>query len=297
MRRIWAIVLALLLGIAPFSAAYADDAKGHWKDICLVLFNDQDYYKNTTTNSKEDTAIKALLYASQLCIDLFDNNNNNWNWQDFKKLSAQFKTIGLPSKLSDIMLKSSSNNHRAYTHQGWSFDYQKYDDGRNPDWSSVRWPKRKKLLLNTAEAIFDFNGAPRFLNRFLGTNQKCDAFCRLLYCVHILGDYKECKSRKQYEQSKKEMMPLAALRGDSILSELNACLPILFPKQNTSALKKELKLIESEARSLINLSNDCSTDEAAKQYAELATKTRDVLSEHLPRLLKNEAFFSKIFYS
>ncbi len=46
MRRIWAIVLALVLCIAPFSAAYAHDAKGHWKDICLVLFNDKDYYQN-----------------------------------------------------------------------------------------------------------------------------------------------------------------------------------------------------------------------------------------------------------
>lgn len=292
MRRILAIVLALVLCIAPFSAAYAHtNAPEHWNDISLVLFNQDDYKK--IVQGKDE--LHALLYASQLCIDQFEKNNFA-HLDSLKDLSKKLNISGLPANISEIALFPLHNDHRAYTHQGWNFDYQKYDDGRNPDWSSVRWPKRKKLLLNTAEAVFDFNGAPRFLDRFLGVNQKCDAFCRLLYCVHILGDYMECKSRKQYEKSKKEMMPLAALRGDSILSELNACLPILFPKQNTSALKKELKMIQSEARSLINLSNDCSTDEAAKQYAELATKTRNVLSEHLPRLLKNEAFFSKVFY-
>lgn len=292
-RRVWIIALALLLCIAQLSAAYAHtNAAEHWSDIRAVLFGNSNY----KGAGKAKDALDALLYASQLCIDQFESGGKS-HLDRLKKLGKQFNIAGLPTDISEIALFPLHNNHRAYTHQGWNFNYQKYDDKRNSDWSSVRWPKRKKLLLNTAEAIFNFNGVPRFLDRFLDADQKCDAFCRLLYCVHMLGDHIECTSRRQYEKSKKELMPLATMSSDSILSELNACLPILFPKQNVSALKKELNLIQSEILSLLNQSDDCSTDEAIKQYKALAEKTLNVLSEHLPRLLENEEFFSKIFHS
>ena len=60
----------------------------------------------------------------------------------------------------------------------------------------------------------------------------------------ILGDQIEYNN-VTYAEGKHEVMPLAATRGDCIISELISCLPLLFPTQDYSELENELATINS----------------------------------------------------
>lgn len=186
------------------------------------------------------------------------------------------------------------HSHRAYTHLGWEYNYSSFNDERNPDWSSRRWPLRQNLLRSTVEHVFNFNGAPQWLDPIVGYSGQCESFTKLLYYIHILGDHISYK-HSTYKNNH-EVMPLAATRDASIISELISCLPVLFPKQNYVPLQKELETIGINVVSLLNRPEALGTEDGFAPYHENAAKVLDALESYLPELLKNEDYFKKAFY-
>lgn len=289
-RRFLTILLLIFMSVSCIPNAYAhNSAAEHWQDMSIALFGDAYFIQGKSAEVRN--AVWALRYASQLCIDQFGADGGKAQLARLNEL----KITDMPKKLSEIALYPEHNDHRAYTHLGWNYDYADFDGERNKEWSTKTWSRRKELLLDTAEHIFDFNGMPHWADRFLGTNDKCDTFCKLLYYIHILGDQIEYNN-VTYAEGKHEVMPLAATRGDCIISELISCLPILFPTQDYSELENELATINSNVTSLLNRPDELKEESGFASYHEQAEKVLEVLKKHLPGLLKNEEFFSNVFY-
>jgi len=290
MKRIVASLLIAFLLVAVIPQAYAhDSAAEHWQDMSLALFGDTNFI--TGKPEKVRNAVWALRYASQLCIDQFGADGGKAQLQRLKDVGIK----GAPELISDIALYPLHNDHRTYTHLGWEYDYSSFNDDRNPAWSTGTWPSRQALLRSTVEQVFNFNGMPQWLDGIAGYNEQCESFTKLLYYIHILGDQIEYNS-KTYAEGKHEVMPLAATREKSIISELIACLPILFPEQNYSQLQKELETINTNVVSLLNKPEALGTEEGFAHYHENAEKVLEVLKKYLPGLLKEEEFFKNVFY-
>ena len=104
-------------------------------------------------------------------------------------------------------------------------------NGENPDWTQ-RWQQRKKLLTDVAEQIFDFDGRWSVFDVFgYPCTTECDAFCRLLYYVHLLGDHAAFTTYSynrviKGQQGKDQVMPLACLlyTSSSDRFDLGSCL-------------------------------------------------------------------------
>ena len=216
-RRLTALLLCLVLCLLPTPRAGAHDEAGeHWKEIRYVLFGQE----RTPSSLDKDQRQKLndLLYATQLCIDQFGGSCASY-------LSSLHNNHyrHLPKSISEIDLYATANDHRLYTHRGWNESYEDMSNGENPDWTQ-RWQQRKKLLTDVAEQIFDFDGRWSVFD-VLGypCTTECDAFCRLLYYVHLLGDHAAFTTYSynrviKGQQGKNQVMPLASTRGDCVVA-------------------------------------------------------------------------------
>lgn len=201
--------------------------------------------------------------------------------------------------IEQIDLFARGTNHRCYTHRGWDYSYQ--DDAENGDWVEKRWPKRKDILRETAEAVFNFNGLPRLLDGFVGYNERCEGFCKLVYYVHLLGDHIEFTTytfnrAAGSELGHEQVIPLGASRGNSLISEIIEVFPVLFPEQDYSELERSLTAANLKVCSILNKPDNLKTDEGFQQYHEAAVEILEILHDYLPKLLRNEVFFNNVFY-
>lgn len=201
--------------------------------------------------------------------------------------------------IEQIDLFARGTNHRCYTHRGWDYSYQ--DDAENGDWVEKRWPKRKDILRETAEAVFNFNRLPRLLDGFVGYNERCEGFCKLVYYVHLLGDHIEFTTytfnrAAGSELGHEQVIPLGASRGNSLISEIIEVFPVLFPEQDYSELERSLTAANLKVCSILNKPDDLKTDEGFQQYHEAAVEILEILHDYLPKLLRNEVFFNNVFY-
>ena len=289
MKRCLALLLALsVFAYANVALAY-DDGALHWRDIGLVLFNNENFMAGKP--EKVRNAIWAIRYASQISIDQFGSSSHK---AQLKKLH-EIGVPGIPDDITDIALYPEHNDHRIYTHLGWKSNYSKCDTGRNKDWSTVRWPERKALLTDSVEYVFNFNGLPGFIDPYVGVHDKCDAFAQLIYYTHILGD-QIAYNCSTYEAGKHEVLPLGGTRGTSIISELLSLLPRLFPEQDYSLLENELTKINSNVVRLLNNPSTLRTEAGFEEYHKCALDVRTALSNYIPDMLREENFFKKVFY-
>ena len=286
---------ALLLCLAPAPQAGAHDGDKHGKDICYVLFG-----KNWNASSLSDSQsekLDALLCATQLCIDQFNGNGDGTN--DLNELRANYRRM--PSSIEDINLNAGGNTHRRYTHRGWDESYADVCDEKNPDWTK-HWQRRKKLLTDVAEQIFDFDGRWKLLDKILPypCTAECKAFCKLLYYIHLTSDYTAFDLSK-YEaamndmQGKGQILKLATTQGKSVISELQEVSVELFGEERASELVRDLEEINIEVVKLLNDPDAMRTEEGVKQYTDYAQDVLDTLADHIPNLLKEKDFFSKVF--
>ena len=294
-RRLTALLLCLVLCLLPTPRAGAHDEAGeHWKEIRYVLFGQERTLSVLDKDQKQK--LNALLYATQLCIDQFGASGAS-----YLSFLQQNHYRHLPESIQEFDLDATANDHRLYTHRGWDESYADMPNGRNPDWTQ-RWQRRKKLLTNVAEQIFDFDGRWSGFDVFgYPCTAECDAFCRLLYYVHLLGDHAAFTTYSynrviQGKQGKDQIMPLATTRGDCVISELQKAATELFGGTATSELNRELEEIKGEVIGLLNSPEAMKTQEDLEKYKGFVQEILDVLAKYIPGLFKDMDFFSKVFY-
>ena len=153
----------------------------------------------------------------------------------------------------------TANTHRKYTHLGWNYKYQ------NPD--EEFWPKRKQLLIDTVYWVL-FNRdtilAEIPIRWDYKSDEQCEAFCAVVYYIHILGDH---------------------IEGDT-----SQKLEYIEPLQYTDAFRPGLES-EEEYKTWGSLD----TNEKCKINQEYANEVLDALSMYVPGLLMKEPFFASRF--
>lgn len=218
--------------------------------------------------------IEAIESASYLAIDQFNGNGQ----KDLDFLQA-YGVKDLPT-LSEINYSASGKNHRDATHRGWNFDYA----GPTKD----RWLKRKQILLNTVDAIFDFQG----------NEKQKESFCALIYYTHILGDLTDDKNYKI--QNGRIMDPGGRTDKVDVIDELLAHFSTLFANQKhtnkylflTSAMMRYNTKLALIVRSKGGINSDYKF-RLRQTYIEGLMK---LLTMYIPEMLKDEQFFSDVFY-
>lgn len=296
MRRLTALLLCLALCLLPAPQAGAHSGDKHGEDIYYVLFGKD--WKSISLDEEQTNKRYALLCATQLCIDQFNNNS-----EEYLNSLREMGYIRLPESVKEINLSATPQNHRSFTHKGWDYNYSSDPPSlSNPHWDA-RWQQRKKLLTDVAEQIFDFDGRWELLDKILPypCTVECEAFCKLLYYIHLTSDHTafETSSYNRVvlgQQGKDQVMPLAATRGDSVISELQEVIVELFGKEEASDIVRDLDTINSEIVKLLNDPDAMRTEEGVKQYTDYAQDVLDTLAKYIPNLLKEKDFFSKVFY-
>lgn len=277
MKRIFALILTLMICATCSIPAYADGNGGHWADMRLVLFGT----KNFIGSGEVQKNRQILEQAVSLCVDQYQGFGAS-----YLTLLKKRGVPDLPNEISEIDLYAVSTNHREYTHCGWSATYK--SNSENPDWAEKRWPLRQKILRSSVEYVFEFNGLRDKI-------EQREAFCVLLYCIHILGDHK-VYTKNSYKSHKGKIIPLAGVDGEmTIISDLLKCFSELFAGQDYSELQRKLDAQNIKIRNLIYNEKRLETDEGFTQYNEYANKILETLGIHVPNLLQNTQFFIKAF--
>lgn len=292
------ILLSFILACAalcafPFTVYAHPTAAEHDKELMSVLF-EEGYSKYQSTDIKN--AVNALEKASQLTVDQFGGKSEEsfiqlrqygslsflWSFEDDVDYSVD---------VDDEKTKINANTHRKYTHQGW--DIEKHGIGTKN--ASKFWNKRRKILLNTANTVFDFGP----FSTSLAYDPKCDSFCAIVYYVHILGDYDEADNYKKLGL----LIPLAGHDGtdkNDIICELKNSIEVLFADQKSTqeytSLMKDLDSIQKKAGKLVRSVGGVNTDQEFNDYHQYADETLEALQKYVPKLLKNEKFFREVFY-
>lgn len=326
-KRIVAIALVIALTLSCIDSVYAHSSAGeHWQDLRFVLFGDKHYRGKT----RELDGYRIILErASSLCIDQFGGSSSSYLEQ------LRLKGVkNLPTTIAEFDLDATAQNHRIFTHLGWTtartdnvtgktwprLQSSIYPgDERNCDWPRI-WAERQEILRTSVEHVFDFEN-----------DRQREAFCGLLYYVHILGDHIEFK-HGTYEKGQGQVILISGGHGQpTFITELLDVLAILFEDQRFSyhymLMVRELQTEEILLNSLLNQNylpslymdqvNAADTDEMddaqvlallnepekmntpelfKASYTAHAKRILEILSRHVPYLLKEEKFFREVFY-
>jgi len=261
--------LILNIFITP-SSAY--ERKQHDEVMMTILFRKFDYAR--TDGSVQDE-LGALTSACYLAIDQF----NSYGQKDLDVLEG-YGVKNLPKGVSEIGYSASGRNHRDFTHRGWDFSY-------TGDMKTI-WPARQDVLRNTVSKVFGLDVEDKQL----------EAFCELLYYIHIIGDHQDDES---YKISNGRKIDVGG-RHDSqdIIHKLLDAFKILFKDQLHShkyiGLTTNLQQIDSKLDKLINSEGGINTEEKFQEHQALVDDLIEILSLYVPEMLKKEAFFNKVFY-
>ncbi len=262
---------AVLILESISTPSFAFERKDHDKYMISVLFKN---FLEVDNKPEIKDEIEALECASYLCVDQFNGNGQ----KDLDYLNA-YGVRELPA-LSEIDFNASGTTHRSYTHRGWNFVYGGL--------ANERWNVRKQLLMNTAGAIFDFQGNER----------QQESFCALIYYIHILGDYEDDTSWKVSNGLK---MAAGGRRDkEDVIDELLIHLKILFDDQQHTHkylhLTMGLEKYNSKLAKIERSEGGINTDEEFELRQEYVKGLRNLLTLYLPEMLKEEEFFNKAFY-
>ena len=265
------LCVALIISMVPIkSEAY--ERKDHDDLMLKILFRKYEY---TCNDSSVQDEISVITSACYLTIDQFNSYG-----QKYLDELATYGVKNIPSQVSEIGFSASGRNHRSFTHRGWNFSYS----GE----MKSKWPIRQDILRNTVSTVFDFNG----------NDKQQEAFCELLYYIHILGDHEDDAS---YQISNGLKIDVGGRHDkEDIIHKLLDLLPILFADQTNThkyrALTTNLRSINSKLDKLVNSVGGINTDEKFAERQELVGDLIEILSLYLPEMLKKESFFNEVFY-
>ena len=162
-KRIVSFILTIVLLFSLSSTVFACDENQTNIYVTQILFGD------SALSKANDPNVKMLLSALYLCSEQYDNQG-----QDEIDYLKAGKVSGIPS-LSGLNIKE--NYLMECSHNSWEYKFSAYKKNQ---------AKRKKVLLNTVNKVFDFG----FINNLFGSKRgKCNSFAALLYYSHILADY------------------------------------------------------------------------------------------------------------
>lgn len=251
-------------------AAY--ERKDHDDLMLKILFWKHEY---ACSDSSVQDELSVLTSACYLTIDQFNSYGQNY----LDELTT-YGVKNIPTQVSEIGFSASGRNHRSFTHRGWDFAYS----GE----MKTKWPLRQDILRNTVGAVFDFNG----------NEQQKEAFCELLYYIHILGDHEDDAS---YQISNGLKIDIGGRHDkEDIIHKLLDLLPVLFADQTHThkyrALTTNLRSINSKLDKLVNSVGGINNDEKFAERQVLVGKVIEILSLYLPKMLKKEPFFNEVFY-
>ena len=265
----------------------------HDRDLKCVLYGRTDIkLKNEDTKK----CFQFIADAAAICIDQFSSNDEE---QKKIKVYEELKAgVGLPYSFDSINLNKdnvgnpvniTADTHRAFTHRGWYFSYPTKQE-------RDFWSLRQKVLIVTVNKLLFCK--PNIINDLFANyekpdNKKCEAFCCLIYCVHILGDHVAGDTPKKI--SPLVLEPIARYSDQyGIIYDLKEALKTLITDHNNSynGLITELDIIGEKANSIIRQDGgQITSDENAKINMQLAQDVLDVLADKLPGLLNIEEFF------
>ena len=194
----------------------------------------------------------------------------------------------------------TARTHRHYTHRGWDF----------PEYPLKElWEQRKKILTATVnKEIFGYSPgilaklsfAEGILYKETACNDECEAFCKLVYYVHILGDYEAAKT---YSAEFQQLIPLVRHedpRNPALIDELISIVPILFKNQPQTyrLFIEELDKVKQRAEEIVFVQGGIRTQEQFEEYKKCAIDLLAILKDKdgTPRLLKNTDYFNSAFY-
>ena len=287
-KRTIAVVLILTVLVCHLSVdCLAGDAKDHRKDLLQVLFGRSFSEKQFTDDQKN--LFTAIFYASYLALDQTKDNGE----EKLLFLRQNTLVLGLPDQISEFSVPGGSG-HRIFTHRGWDHDYSEDQDlPKSVDANDIqnRWLIRKSILLSTINKVFPFGPLS---NRFLGFDEKCQAFSALVYYVHILGDQIQSSD---IDESQKNFDVV----NYNVAKGISSCLKTLFEDQKLSwsyiSLQFELSALEDSINELNNYysPDGVNWDMFYKEYNSYAQEILDLLIAYVPTLLRNESFFTDVF--
>ena len=265
------LCVALIISMIPIKGA-AYERKDHDDLMLKILFWKHEYACNDSSVKDELSVITSACY---LTIDQFNRYGQNY----LDEL-AEYGVKNIPTQVNEIGFSASGRNHRSFTHRGWDFAYS----GE----MKTKWPLRQDILRNTVGAVFDFNG----------NEQQKEAFCELLYYIHILGDHEDDAS---YQISNGLKIDIGGRHDkEDIIHKVLDLLPVLFADQTHThkyrALTTNLRSINSKLDKLVNSVGGINNDEKFAERQVLVGKVIEILSLYLPKMLKKEPFFNEVFY-
>ena len=296
MKRTLAILLSIAILCCGLPALAHGSQGDHDKDLKLALFGNADY----VLRGEKRAAFKAIADAAALCIDQFSANESMQSKKgEFEDLSDR---VHLSMSFADIDLNKNiagenitPKTHRQYSHQGWS-------SAKYPN--KEFWDVRKKILLEAAQQNLFDDSIPflpwvsDIISSLTGPNEQCDAFCALVYYVHILGDHLEGDRPDKLEA----LEPLAqyeSLSSPGIIPELQEYLQVLFADQKMTrtfmSLMQDLDTLGRKAEKVYYSPGGINTEEKCATNMKNAEELLKLLGAYVPELLKNEDFFTQIF--
>lgn len=296
-RKVLSVALALLLLISIPFTAYAGGSSYHNKVLARMLFSSG--HCQSSNQSKSALYIEMLQNAVYLTVDQSGNKTgdqdklNHLRNNGVKKIATDITTLN-----PDVAFM-----HRSYTHRGWDWVY--IDDKSN-------WEARKTILLNTAETIFNFD---KHYNS-TDANKKRNAFCKILYYQHILGDIiyddkdtlqiNTTSNNSDAEFQEKERGLIIAFAyahpgstNKDMFWELSDAFETLFSNQKNgfkySGFTTKFNSLAREARALSALTGGVNTKERIQQRLAYEEQLLELLESYLPLLLDDEKFFRQAF--
>lgn len=296
------VLLICLIAILWSTPALAHlNQNEHYRDIEKVLFGEEvlTRQQRISTMLLDDPANDALIsleHATAIALDQYKGL-----YQDLLDRLNEYGVPYLPpdaitTKDQDergINFQSSPSLHRSFTHRGWTFAYQ-------PVSSKANWPVRQDIMIQTAKRVFD----PALLD-----DTRCDAFCAVLYYIHVLGDLLPDSKEKDEGITIQLIQRGASTRNPAensdIFLEFERYLGILFrDQQGSESYRRMMDKLRDLRKEVVKVSGDFSSfpnkndPEAMKVYHEYADRLyKEVLIKYVHHLLSLEPFFQKVFYT
>jgi hypothetical protein len=279
------IKISLLLFVIFLLPLFASEENVHNGQLLQVLFG-----RPYTINEIEERNIKPLENALYWCLDEFNGTSykNGIALQRLKDLK-RFGVKNVPA--FEKIDFTAGSEHQRYTHRGWDWiDYPENIRGYN---FKEIWRLRKQLLFSTVDKVFNFKRDETI---------KCESLSAILYYVHILGDHIGDSKRTYMDRIPLSPRPDYRFNrsgensnNPTVYTELLYHLPRLFREQTNSVNYRMLSLYLDHNK---NREFPTGTTISDQEYAELQSfskETLDKLIEYIPRLLRNENFFMRVF--
>lgn len=322
-KRICALLLALflLLPCVQTTFVFADTASGkrsfpkndHDGPFEEIVFRNEKF-SDTVASAKIKKSVENIEYAAYLCIDLSHGKSTH----DKEKLETlkenyglKWSLLGLPSELEQIMLvRIPAGDHRTCTHKGWNYDYSKdngFKDHSKEGTLQTNWTYRKRILLGTVSfecGLTDHLVLRNLSNRHFERCKQCkqlDAFCHLIYNIHILWDHQEdidshkgkVSSPNNYTKFDVSEQQIGVV---DLINELISLGDDLFLK-SSSAWRNGLKInLVRMKEKFTGMSTSFPKQKKFREYAECFSELIEILKENINALLVQESFFKNTFY-